>query len=390
MSAEKPPAPSPATASFGRSCAILWAQMLPWLLLILVALLGLAVLWSAIARRKATIEEERRQASAARVDPPTNVGVWKISPRPLVDAIDLPGMIQPWESLRLKAQVSGRIVAIAKDEGDAVDAGEAVARIDARDYEARLDRSQAALVLAEQHLNRTRELFRQDALPQADLDRAEAAAKEARANATTARLALERTVLTAPFAGVINARFIALGALVDPGTEVFELLDLARVKVAIGIPESDIDFVRTLEKAAFRVDALGGRSFTGTRHSLAHKPLSQVQAYSLQLAADNPDGILRPGMFAEARILREERPKALLVPLYAVIAPDREKICFVAQDGKAQRRRVTVGRLLGQEIEITAGLRFGDALIVLGQRQVEDGGPVRITRQLSTADLARP
>ncbi len=407
------PSPSPPDSEsqepvrgYGEAWGIFLWRMLPWGLVVgLLIVLTVGMVW-AVQAKSARLKREREADAGEYEAPAVNVLVWPVTPQPLIDDVDLPGLVRAWESLTVQAQVNGRVVEILKDEGASVAAGDVLARIDERDYRASLGRAEANLTLARENLRRTRELRQEGATTQADLDAAIANEGQAKAAVDLAALQLERCAITAPFAAIVNDRFIAPGALVSPGTKIVELLDIRRVKVVVGIPESDVDRVKDLAEVRIRVSALDGRIFAGKRVFLSSSPTERAQVYELHLAVDNGDGALRPGMFAEARIVRQRIQDAIVAPLFAVVPRGTEKYVFVADaDDIARRRKVDLGLLksVGADklpdlpadeylitAEIRSGLSAGDRLVVQGQDRLEDGRPVRVMREVgSPADLLR-
>ncbi len=128
--------------------------------------------------------------------------------------------------------------------------------------------------------------------------------------------------------------------------------------------------------------ALPGRKFVGRRTNLDVEPEERSHVYELELIVDNKDRAILPGMFITARVVLEVRQNPV-IPLFSVIPREEDKVVFVVEDGKASRRTIETGLILGSslpeaEIEITGGLAAGDKLIVRGQKNVDDGDSVTI------------
>jgi RND family efflux transporter MFP subunit len=352
-----------------------------------------AVLGNVISARKARILAEREKAKTGR--PPVNVVALPLESHTFIDEVKLPGIVEPWDDVWVAAQVAGCVVGVSVKEGDTVTEGAPLCRIDDRDYVAELDRANAArdaaksvLGLAELQFERMAKLRRDGTVGQAEYDASESRVRQEEAvvrQAVTAvdraKLALERTVVRAPMAGFVSKRPAVVGALLAPGARVARIVDTRKVRVNVGIPERDILAIGGLEKVDITFAAVPGRTFEGRRVFLGIEPEENSLTYRLQLAIDNDDGTLRPGMFAKARIVRGEPRQIVLVPLFAVIPRERDKVVFVEEDGVARRRVVETGALLGSKleeasIEITKGLSLGDKLIIVGHRQVEDGDKV--------------
>jgi membrane fusion protein (multidrug efflux system) len=289
------------------------------------------------------------------------------------------------------------VVRVGVEEGETVTAGTPLCTIDDRDYVAAVeqatagrDAAKASLGLAKLQFERIARLRRDGTVGQAEYDAAEAAVSQAEASlrqataaAGRAKLALERTVVRAPISGFVSKRPATVGGLVAPGARVARLVDTRKVRVNVGIPERDVLAVEGLEKVRVTLASVPGRTFEGRRIYLGVETEDGSRTYRMQLEVDNPGGTLRPGMFAKARIVRGKPRRTVLVPLFAVIPRERDRIVFVEKGGVARRRVVETGALVGgslaeAKVEITKGLSAGDRLIIVGHRQVEDGDRVTI------------
>ncbi len=173
------------------------------------------------------------------------------------DALNLPGVISPWEDLLVRTEVSGQIIEAPVKEGDLVIKGQVLARLDRRDYENRLAQEESAYHLAKLEYDRFVKLSKMKATSEAELDSSLARLKETKANLASAKLDLERTVIIAPMSGYINRLDAKVGLLVNRPDPIAQILDTNKIKVEIGIPESDIDAIQNLEKARITVEALG-------------------------------------------------------------------------------------------------------------------------------------
>jgi len=265
-------------------------------------------------------------------------------------------------------------------EGDLVIKGQVLARLDRRDYENRLAQEESAYHLAKLEYDRFSKLSKMKATSEAELDSSLARLKETEANLASAKLDLERTVIIAPMNGYINRLDAKVGLLVNRPDSIAQILDTNKIKVEIGIPESDIDAIQNLKEARITVEALGGETFTGGKIFLSRQPDSSSRVYNLKLAVNNTEGQLRPGMFCRVELVKRRYEDAVSIPLYAVIARRKEQFVYVANDSKAHYRRVELGVLDGWQVQITHGLKVGDRVIIVGHRSLEDGQKIIIQR----------
>ncbi|MCP3678595.1 MAG: hypothetical protein GY721_13735, partial [Deltaproteobacteria bacterium] len=131
------------------------------------------------------------------------------------------------------------------------------------------------------------------------------------------------------------------------------------------------------------IDALGGKTVTGERYFLASSPDTTARLYRFELAVDNRDGEILPGMFARAEVVKSEVTDAIVIPLYAVITRRDDRFVYIEEGGKAAIRRVDVGILDGWCIEVLSGLRVGEQVIVVGHRSIEEGQEVNVARAVT-------
>ncbi len=431
---KKPPA-SRRPRRAGRATRILWG-LLGVLVVLLIGGAVLLLLYTLIQWKAEALKEERQAAAAARTRPPVPVTIHEIKPVTVVDRIRLPGMIEALNRAAVSAQVGGRVEAIPVEEGGQVRAGDILVRIEAEDYRIAVEKAEATLALAEKTIARTRRLVAQDIRTPEELEADENALAQAKNALAQARLNLTRTEIRSPIDGIVDEVMPETGELIAVGMPVAEVVQADPLKVEVAIPEKDISYVRDLEEAEVEVDAVrGGMTVTGRRTYLSFAPMRESLVYILRLQLPNSDGRLRPGMFAEAQVVRETRPGSVMIPLFTVLPFQDEHIVFVVgeeappeepppsnpgpdpegtageetetggHEGNpggetldspppaprhyARRRRVELGVLQGQSVEILSGLSPGDRLILQGQHQVEDGSLIRIMKEADSLEELR-
>jgi RND family efflux transporter MFP subunit len=191
--------------------------------------------------------------------------------------------------------------------------------------------------------------------------------------------------LTAPFSGVVTKRWVDPGAFVPAATSsrsgesaaVVTLMDFSRVRVDVAMPESEVPLVKTGLPVRVTVSHLPGRAFEGTVTRLAYALDVPTRTMGTEIELANPDGVLRPGMYASVRIGLERREDALLLPAEAVLREKGEPFAFTVEDGRARKVALQLGLDDGIRIEVKQGLSFGDVVVVGGAQALRDGQPCR-------------
>jgi membrane fusion protein (multidrug efflux system) len=328
------------------------------------------------------------QEEGARAAPVTIMPVVAMD---LEDRIEATGQLLARDHAKIAAEVSGQITEILVDEGRSVRAGEAVLRVDPerRNLErdsarARVDETHAALREQERNFRRIGELRERGVASQEQYDQAETAQKLAgsRVAAAQAELGvLERALrdasVAAPFDGFVARRFVSRGEYVAPGDELFELVALDPIEVEFHLPEADSSRVASGQTLDVRVAPFPDESFDGqvTVVSPTIDPRSRTLRVKAQLP--NPEGRLRPGLFARIDLGVALRPKVPMVLEEAILRRAEGAIVFRNVDGnRVERVAVETGAHHAGHVEVVKGLSAGDLVVIRGGDRLSDGQEV--------------
>lgn len=364
----------------GKIVKMIW-NALP-LVLLTATVVFIISLFSVINAKKASLAEAQAKA-LANERPITNVVLLDVQPTRIRDRINLPGAIEAWTDLELLAKISGEVIDVTVAEGDKVTKGQTIARIDPADYQIALNAAKASYRLSNANLKRFQKLFEKRLIPKSELENVETQVQTTRAEMEKAELRLSRCIVTAPMTGVIRRLDAKNGLLLNVADPIARILEIDTVKAVIGIPESDVATVKNIDTVQLKVQALNNRIIEGRKHVLAASPENIARLYRLELAVANPDGMLLPGMFVRAEIVKEVAEATMSVPLYTVITRNDDQFVYVEEGGVAKRKPVELGILEDWKIQVKKGLKPGDRVIVEGHRNVEEGQRVNIVRILS-------
>ncbi|HYX83231.1 MAG TPA: efflux RND transporter periplasmic adaptor subunit [Gemmatimonadales bacterium] len=318
----------------------------------------------------------------------------------VVDAIAATGQIEAIQSIELRPEVSGRITEILVREGQEVAAGTALFKVDDAELKAQAAQADAERQLARQALDRTKQLIAQNASSTSDLEQAEAKSRGADANYDLLKTRLDRTVVRAPFGGVVGRRLVSIGTYVSPQTPLITLQSVNPQYASFDVPERYADRLRRGQLVSFQVAALPGRNFSG--EVVFVDPVVALPGRTILIKArvPNSERQLQAGMFIEARLATDIRPHAVVVPEDALVPMQGATFVWVIKDGKADRRQVSVGVRTAGWTEIQSGVEAGDSVVVGGGERLFPNAPVMArlverhrgtaTGQESTAATNRP
>jgi len=364
------------------------SRFLPLLVLLVLILIAVG-LGAKVKNEQSRLLEEKSNA-VIQERPPVNVVEQELVPGIMRDRMNLPGMVEPWENLGILAEVRGLVEEVLVEEGSHVKQGDLIARLDAGDYENRRNSIKAAYNLALINLKRLSGLHEQEIIAQSRYDSVKADVESLEADLATAELQLKRCFIKSSIAGIVNELPAKKGLYLAVGDPVATVLDIERLKVIVGIPESDVDAVRRIDRFEITIEALGNKEITGTKYFLAIAPESLAQVYRLELEVENKLEEILPGMFARVEIIKQEFPDALAIPLYAVISRDNKHYVYVEENNVAKLQEVKLGILDGWQIQIIEGLKPGGKVIVVGQRSVDEGQRLNVVKKVtSSAEITK-
>lgn len=351
-----------------------------------IVLIGVIVVLSGWIKSQGETIKNRKAGELRREEHATNVVALQLTPGPVSDRINLPGLVRPWLALNVVAEVRGKIVAKKVTEGQVVSKQDILARIDDRDYRNAHSSARAAYRAAKASLERITALYRDKLATQTQMDDAVALVETTQAAMDTAALNLERCTIRSPLSGVVDSLPIEVGQFMNSGDPVADLLQVDRLKVEVGIPESDVAAVRNVQDFRITIDALDGAVFEGRYHFLSKSTDSMAMLYKLEIALENPEGAILPDMFARVEIVKRRVSDGLTVPLYSLVTHNDQQAVFVADNGIARKKQVALGIQEGWRVQVTEGVQPGEAVIVVGQRGLNDGDTVNVVRSVETLE----
>jgi RND family efflux transporter MFP subunit len=310
------------------------------------------------------------------------------------------GTIEAWQKINITPDVGGKIALINVNEGDRVTKGQVLAELDTQAMILQLEQAEAALDVtraryndAKVNLDRMERLIKEKAVSEQQYeqvklgyDAAAAQLAQAQAAVNLAKHSLDVSIMEAPFSGIVASKNAEVGDVINPmmgsfspTSGVLTLMDFSRVKIRVDVSGTDIFRIQRGQTALLRVPMLPGREFQGRVSvvNLAADPLTKK--FGVEVAVDNPGLVLRPGTFGELTLEVQTHENAIVVPQKAII---ENKYVFIAQDGKAVKRSVTLGLQNSTMVEVTSGIAEGDSVIAEGNFGLDDGSPIQVAGEV--------
>ncbi|HEY4369473.1 MAG TPA: efflux RND transporter periplasmic adaptor subunit [Steroidobacteraceae bacterium] len=348
-----------------------------WMVALLVIVAGV-VAWL-VLRGPSTAAPPATPVASAPLEL-ASVDVVAVEARVLSRSSPLSGSMSPVVQATVKSKVSGEVEQVTVREGQDVQQGDVIARIDTRNLQAQYDREMAAVDKARADLNlatlnrdKNRMLLEQHYISQNTYEATESAyagnvasLKLAEAEARVAKIGLDDAIIRAPFAGTIAKRMVQPGEKVSSDTSIFSLVDLRQMLLEAALPAADIPAVRIGQKARFKVGGFGDREFEGEIQRINPVTTDGSRAITIYIAVANPDRALKGGMFAQGDLTLEATQPVLSIPVPAMHDDSGMAFVYTLQEGKITRRPVSLGPVVKGNgyVEVRTGLSAGERVIV--------------------------
>jgi membrane fusion protein (multidrug efflux system) len=345
----------------------------------------------------------RKEAAKPIVASP--VMVTRVEGHHIEDRIEATGQLIAPSQASIAAQVAGQVTKVARDEGAAVQAGDLVIEIDperreleAQSARALLAQAEAQAAEAERNLARIEQLHAKGVAADAKLDETRTALRSAKASrdAAAAQLGMAQRSLAdssvrAPFAGLVARRWVSPGEYVAPGQKLFDLVALDPIEVELHLPERDSSRVAIGAPLAVRVTPFPDEVFTARVTVVSPTIDPATRTLRVKGSLPNPDGRLRPGLFARADLGVDVRDHVPMIPEEAVLQRADGPVAFRLVDERhVQRRVLELGVFREGLVEVRDGLAVGDVIVQRGQSDLVDGSVVTVRNADGSAVSGAP
>ena len=310
--------------------------------------------------------------------PPTPVEVSAVLPQVVRDQFRALGGISSQDQIEVVSELNATLIELPFDEGQALEPGALIARLDDREFQAESDRTAAQRDQAQANFDRAKKLSEENAISPQAMDDARTALKVAEANASLARARFDKTRIRAPFAGLVGRRRVSRGAYVRSGDVITDLARVDEMKATFSAPERYASQMRLGIPVEVTTPAYPNEYFPGRIGVV--DPVIDPQTRTVQLVARIPNSgrRLRPGMSANVSVTFAERSGALVVPDEAVFAEGAQSYVYVVTDSNTvNRTAVRLGSRDSMRVEILDGLSAGQRVVRAGHQKLYPGARVQ-------------
>jgi membrane fusion protein (multidrug efflux system) len=310
-----------------------------------------------------------------------------VTREPFEETLEALGTAKANESVVITPTMEERVVGIYFDDGDVVQKGQVMIKLD--DSEARHLLAEARAGLKEQQLQyeRVRKLTKTNAASRSQLDQAESLLGIARARVAHLEARLTNYTIRAPFSGVLGLRQISVGAVVDSDTVITTLDDTATIKLDFTVPETYLGALKTASEVSAFSPTYPDRRFDGTVTVVSSRVDPDTRTLTMRARIPNPNRLLKPGMLMTVTLVKN-RSDSVIVPEEAVIMEKDKKFALVVTAEKTvQKKEIVTGRRSPGKVEVIGGLDAGQQVIVEGITRVRPGDAVDVVETHSAGQL---
>lgn len=291
--------------------------------------------------------------------------------------LSLSGSIEANEQIEIHSEVSGIVEGIYFNEGSNVKKGQVLFKVNDIELKAQLQQAATKEGLAAENARRAKLLLQKEAISQEEFDIARADYASAQAQTQLIKAQISKTSVKAPFSGKIGLRSISPGTYITPAIMVAKLVNTGKLKITFSIPEKYASQVKSNSSIDFTVS---GSTVVYTGKIYAIEPEIEVATRTLKIRAiaDNTDGKLFPGTFADVKLPLAIIKDAIIVPSEAIVPVNKGKKVFVSNMGKAKEVMVETTTRTDSSVLILSGLKAGDTLVTSGVMSLKNDAPIKV------------
>jgi len=287
--------------------------------------------------------------------------------------------IEADEQAVVVSQITGVVLEINAEEGDFVEAGKILARVETNRYELEVERGNAALKRLETDFQRKKELFEKKLVSADDFERVSAEYDAQKAAVGLARLDLKYTNIKAPISGYVSERMIRAGNLVELHQPVYRITSYDPLLAVLHVPERELSVLHKGQTVSVKLDALPDITFSGEVIRISPVIDPETGTFRVTAEVSDPNNQLKPGLFGRVDILYDQRQNVPVIPRTAVVTEDEVSHVFViGEDSNVTRRPVRLGYERNGLVEVIEGVSPGEQVVTAGKGSLSDGSRVEV------------
>lgn len=305
------------------------------------------------------------------------VEVMSVTPTLLDNSINITGTVLANESIEVTSELPGKISGIYFKEGDKVQKGDLLVKINDEELRAQLEKLKYTRKLNEDTEVRMRQLLERDAISQEEYDIALTGSQTAAADIKVLEAQIAKATIRAPFTGIIGLRYVSEGSYLAPASVIASLYSVDPAKIEFSVPGRYGNAVSKGDKISFLTEG-SDEVFSGEVYAIEPKIDPVTRTLLVRALSPNKERKLIPGQFIRIALILETKQDAIMIPTMAVVPEANDHLVYVVRDGKAEAVKINIGFRGAQRVEVLSGLSVGDTVVVSGIQQIKEGAALRV------------
>lgn len=348
-------------------------------IVVIVAALGL-VAYVLIDNKK---ENEAKTAIVAEKNAAVSVKIDTVKTEEVSLDFVSNGNFEPIQELTFSAEKSGKVIKVLAKEGDYVTVGQTLAIVRSDVINVNAQTANAAYQNAAADYSRYENAYKTGGVTKQQLDQAKLTMVNAKANLTQANINVGDTRIKAPISGFINKKYIEPGSILSamPATELFDIVNVSKLKLKVTVAESQVASLKVGTTVTVSASVYPDKKFSGKITFIAYKADESLNFPVEIEITNNTTKDLKAGMYGTAEFASNQQVQSMMIaPRNAFVGSVSSNQIFVVENGIAKLKKVTAGRVLGEQVEILSGLSNGEQVVVTGQINLQNGSKVEVIK----------
>ena len=346
-----------------------------WIILVVVALIGL-IAWR-LAANKRKLDEKKEIPTQVNMAIPVNTAPVIVGSG--TDQLIRTGTLVPWREASITSNAAGPLTSVNFTLGSFVSQGGTIAQVDNRSLQLQLDAAQLQATKLNSDLKRYQALLAGEATTEVNVADIRFNLATAQNRIAQIRKQMADNAIKAPISGQVVYKSVEPGVYVNPGMALGKIVDISTLKADVLVGEADAYKLRNGQNVRVTTDVFPGRTFNGTVVFISQQG-DAAHNYQVQVKLSNPGNALKAGTFVNVDFIQNSQKPGLQIPRTAVVESIETPYVYVIQNNRAVRRNIATGRDFGNNIEVVNGLAEGEQVVVNGQVNLRDSTEVKVVK----------
>jgi membrane fusion protein, multidrug efflux system len=329
-----------------------------------------------LVSNKKSMEDQLKMASEFNTTIPVIVDTAKYEQ--VVAEFKVNGTFEALREISILSETQGKISSISSETGDKVSVGQTLASVDVELCKSQLDLAKFNLEKAEKDMQRYEQLSKGDAISAQQYEGAKQLLINSQAAYTAAKIQYQNSFIKAPFNGIITKQYIEKGTFLMPGTPVFDIVEISKMKFVAKLTDVEIEKIKKEQAIKVSVDAYPGYLYDGIITAIVVKA-DQSKRYDVEIEINNRiDKPIKPGMFGTALISPKQGEETVIIPRKAIAGSIKNPQVFIVKGDSVILQSIDAQTLDNKNVVVSKGINAGDVIVISGQINLENGTKIKI------------